>query len=196
MAKEIDEQRIRDYLRGYLPAYMIPDRCMFLSALPLNSNGKIDRKALPDPGQLVGAGSQTFFAATTGSEIRIEATWRDILNIGRISVRQDLFELGANSLSVAAFVNRVRREMQLSLSIRDVFAHPTIEGIARRLSMMAADVSGLIPAAARQSSYVLSAQQMELWISGQFSQVNVAFNMPAIFQLEGVSGTACAGKGR
>ncbi|OQP45852.1 hypothetical protein A4H97_31915 [Niastella yeongjuensis] len=124
---------IKEYLKGRLPAYMIPGHFMVLGSFPLNSNGKIDRKALPRPSASENDALLPAIPPATSTQVQVEKIWRSILNTGSISIRDDLFELGANSLSVGAFVNRVQREMNLTLNIRNVFVEPTIEAISNEI---------------------------------------------------------------
>ena len=131
-----DIQEIREYLRNTLPAYMIPAHFMVLESFPLNSNGKINRRALPQPGEDAAVSLIAYQPPVTEMQIRIGQIWRSILNVRQIGIRDDLFELGANSLSVGAFVNRVQREMDLPLNIRNVFISPTIESIAEEIEKM------------------------------------------------------------
>lgn len=127
---EVDLTVIREFLKEKLPAYMVPGYFMTLEAFPLTSNGKINRKALPRPAENGSTALRAWSPPVTETQVEVEKIWRSILHTGRIGIHDDLFELGANSLSVGAFVNRVQRELNLTLNIRNVFIEPTIEAIA------------------------------------------------------------------
>ncbi|WP_276483898.1 non-ribosomal peptide synthetase [Paraflavitalea pollutisoli] len=127
---EPDIPAIKDYLKNSLPAYMVPAHFLLVEAFPLNSNGKIDRKALPRPTENESLLLSTYLGPVTQLQVQIEKIWASILNVNRIGIRDDLFELGANSLSVGAFVNRLQRELDVTVNMRNVFVAPTIEAIA------------------------------------------------------------------
>lgn len=128
-----DLPAIRDYLKEHIPFYMVPHHFIVLESFPLNSNGKINRKALPRPDERPTSFLQEHIAPFSDIQVKVERIWRAILNVERIGLHDDLFELGANSLSVGAFVNRIHREMDLTLNIRILFAAPTIEAIASEI---------------------------------------------------------------
>ncbi|RAJ77622.1 amino acid adenylation domain-containing protein [Chitinophaga dinghuensis] len=126
----LDIHLIREYLREKLPAYMIPSFFTVLDTLPLTSNGKINRKALPDPLQEDNGNGYLYVAPESELEKTMERIWISILNIERLGIRDDFFEMGANSLSVGAFVNRFQRETSTAINIRTVFMYPNIESLA------------------------------------------------------------------
>lgn len=132
---QIDINAIRKALQEKLPSYMIPFYFRLLDKLPLTSNGKINRKALPDPlTDEMDAGA--YEAPKTDLEIKIAGIWTSILNIDKLGLKDDFFTMGANSLSVGAFVNRFQRETDFSISIRTVFMHPNIESLAAEIEKM------------------------------------------------------------
>lgn len=129
----LDTAEIKEYLKGRLPAYMVPGYFMILESFPLNSNGKIDRKALPRPAKDGDNILSAYVPPVTDVQLQVEKIWRSILQVNRISIHDDLFEMGANSLQVGSFVNRIQREMDISINIRNVFIEPTIEAIANEI---------------------------------------------------------------
>jgi amino acid adenylation domain-containing protein len=131
--QELTISEIKEYLAGKLPGYMVPASYMILGSFPLNSNGKINRKSLPKPAENGNNSLSLYMPPVTATQKAVAEIWKAILHIQRIGIRDDLFELGANSLSVGAFVNRVQRDLNLVLNIREVFTHPTIEAIAEEI---------------------------------------------------------------
>ncbi|NSL85715.1 amino acid adenylation domain-containing protein [Chitinophaga sp. Mgbs1] len=131
-----DINQVREYLREKLPAYMIPSFFTILEALPLTSNGKINRRALPDPMQEDNDHGYTYVAPETELEKTMERIWKSVLHIDRLGVRDDFFEMGANSLSVGAFVNRFQRETAAVIDIRTVFMYPSIGALAAEVEKM------------------------------------------------------------
>ena len=179
-----DINAIKDYLKELLPSYMLPDNFMVLEAIPLNSNGKINRRLLPAPVEQDNH-SQNYVAPTTELEVTLSAIWQKILNIPQVGIEDDFFDLGANSLQVGAFINRVHKETGRELTIRDVFSKPTLKAIVNILTQPSESAYNEIEALGKQESYAISDAQRRLWVLSQFEQANAAYNMPASFPLNG-----------
>ncbi|QHI35446.1 Tyrocidine synthase 3 [Kordia antarctica] len=126
-------EEIRLYIRDYLPEYMIPEYCVFLEALPLNSNGKIDRKQLPKPDISEASSNQEGYVhPQTELEIKLSDILKSILN-SEVSTDANFFELGIDSLTVGALVNRIVNKIEVNIGIRDVFNNPTIAELASEI---------------------------------------------------------------
>jgi amino acid adenylation domain-containing protein len=130
-------ERLRSDLRAHvearLPAYMVPASVVLLPELPLTSNGKLDRKALPAPDWEEQAGG-SFAPPRTDEEIRIAKIWRDVLGVERVGVDDNFFHLGGHSLLAARVVTKVREEFAAELSVRALFEHPTIAEFAQHVT--------------------------------------------------------------
>ncbi|NJC74329.1 non-ribosomal peptide synthetase, partial [Planosporangium thailandense] len=139
----VDPTALRGFLGGSLPDYMVPSAFVTLEALPLNANGKVDRRALPAPdwGGLVAAGQ---VEARTETERVLAGIWADVLGVERVGVEDNFFELGGDSILSIQVVSRAR-QAGLGLTPRDVFAHQTVAALAASLEQAGADV--LAPAA-------------------------------------------------
>jgi amino acid adenylation domain-containing protein len=136
-------EMIKDDLVNSLPDYMLPNRVVVLNKLPLTANGKIDTQAL---GKLdVEPIGRSFVAPRTPTEERLGALWKRALKREAVSVQDDFFEAGGNSLIAVGLVNTVNREFQSSLPLQMLFEAPTIEKLALRLdSANAEPVSRLV----------------------------------------------------
>ena len=125
---------LRGQLKCKLPAFMVPDSFVFLDALPLSSNGKIDRRALsmsvPNQDELPAIG---FTAPRDDVEIRLAKIWEETLGIKNVGISHNLFDLGAHSLLVARLLARVEREFGRRMTFASVFEAPTIELFAAAL---------------------------------------------------------------
>jgi amino acid adenylation domain-containing protein/non-ribosomal peptide synthase protein (TIGR01720 family) len=119
---------LRTFLKGTLPEYMVPAQVMWLPALPLSSNGKVDRRALPKP--VAEAGDRAIVEPRTEAEGIIAGIWRDVLRLGAVSVEDDFFEVGGDSLLAIQVVARAARA-GLALSLTEALRHPTVAGMAR-----------------------------------------------------------------
>ncbi len=186
-SESLNPNDISAYLAEALPDYMIPRQYVALSALPLNSNGKVDRKALPKPDQLPPR-ETSMIEATTEHEVKVSEIWKDILKVDVLDIHTNLFELGAHSLSVGSFVNRLERAEGLRLPIRDVFAYPTVEELAGLVASMdeSDHVGGNeIAKVADAEDYPLSRAQYRLWLLDQHVEGLLAYNMPGAYIFEG-----------
>jgi non-ribosomal peptide synthetase-like protein len=128
-----DAERIHAYLGGRLPSYMVPAYLEELAALPVLPSGKTDRKSLPQPsGSRWTAASGGYVAPADGTERDLAGLLAGILRVERISADSHFFDdLGADSLLIARFTAAVRARGDLpAVSIKDVYLHPTIRGLA------------------------------------------------------------------
>ncbi|HEU5155526.1 MAG TPA: amino acid adenylation domain-containing protein [Streptosporangiaceae bacterium] len=123
-----DAARLRDFVRGILPAYMVPAAFVTLDALPLNPNGKLDRRALPAP-QWSAAGTGEHVAPRTEAERRLTEIWADVLGVDEIGVEDNFFELGGDSILSIQVVSKAR-QAGFELSSRDLFMHQTVAALA------------------------------------------------------------------
>ncbi|MGQ5639010.1 MULTISPECIES: non-ribosomal peptide synthetase family protein [unclassified Streptomyces] len=125
---------IRDDLAERLPDYMVPNRVLVLDRLPLTANGKVDAKALASSEQVRSADSgRPFVAPATPVERWLAETWAKALKYDDVSVEDDFFASGGNSLIAVALVNRVNREFGLCLPLQVVFEHPRLADLAARI---------------------------------------------------------------
>jgi amino acid adenylation domain-containing protein len=131
---EVDE--LRRYLRERLPPYMVPSVFVPLSALPLTANGKVDRKALPEIGE-VSAAPERFEPPRDPLEETLARLWTEVLGVERIGVHDDFLSLGGHSLSATRLVSAIRKELDgdgEAVSLEVFFENPTVAGLAERIS--------------------------------------------------------------
>ena len=117
---------LQGYLREQLPEYMVPTHIVFLEALPLTANGKVDRKALPVPTTL-GRNELTFVAAREPVERTLAAIWEQVLGVRtQVGLHDNFFALGGHSLLAIQLISRVRENFGVEISLHDVFDSPTL----------------------------------------------------------------------
>ncbi|GAA1930713.1 pyoverdine non-ribosomal peptide synthetase PvdD [Streptomyces sodiiphilus] len=134
-------EQLADALRSTLPGYMVPGRFVFLDAMPVNSSGKTDKRALPLPSAERTHSDTAYVAPRTRTELVLAQVWREVLGISRIGVHDDFFLIGGSSLSTVR-VSAMTADRGLSVSVRDLIELPTIARLAAHL-----DASGGSPAA-------------------------------------------------
>ncbi|WP_165191595.1 amino acid adenylation domain-containing protein [Caulobacter soli] len=121
-------------LRRLLPPYMAPSRLVILDALPLTANGKVDRKALEARRDLLGGtDARPHVAPRTPGEETIEAIWRTALKRDQVSVEDDFFALGGNSLTAVSLIHRINAALGARLKLQALFEAPTIAALARKV---------------------------------------------------------------
>lgn len=135
MARNRIGEQLKISLQNRLPAHMVPSHIVFLDALPLTGNGKVNRAALPPP-EMVRHEESEVVLPRTDIESRIAAVWRNLLKLEKVGVHDDFFTLGGHSLLAVQMVNTLKQQ-GIGLLIADVFRNPTIESMAA--CVMAAD---------------------------------------------------------
>jgi iturin family lipopeptide synthetase A len=137
---------LRKRLKERLPSHMIPAAFMLLEKLPLTSNGKVDRQALPALSHDRVPAAPSAAGPSTETEKALAAIWRELLNIESIGVHDDFFDLGGQSLVAIKAVSRIRDAFDVDLPLRNLFERPTVAGLAEVIDGLAwvarAPVSG------------------------------------------------------
>ena len=178
-------QDLRAYLEESLPSYMVPSYFVPLEVMPLTSNGKLDRKSLPNPEGLGIATGIEYVAPSNKIEEDLVSIWSDVLGISEeaISVTANFFELGGHSLKVLKLSSRLYKDLGTRVSVQDLFTHSSISSQSIFISESEKEAYQEIPKAEKSKSYVLSSSQRRLWFLSQFESANVAYNMPNVYEL-------------
>jgi amino acid adenylation domain-containing protein len=182
-----DAGAMRSALASALPEYMVPAAFVVMPLLPLTTNGKLDRAALPAP---------EYQATTKGREPRTELERRlcelfeEVLGVEGVSIDDGFFQVGGHSLLVTRLVSRARRVLGAELAVRDVFEASTVAGLAERLESGAEAEPALRTQAAftphePRSSITLSYAQRRLWFISQLEGPSTVYNIPVILELLG-----------
>ncbi|WP_297336892.1 non-ribosomal peptide synthetase [Algoriphagus sp.] len=178
---------LRDFLSRTLPAYMIPARYMQLPEFPLTPNGKVDRKALPEPGETILSGAE-FIAPSTPEENIIARLWAQLLGLAleSISTLDDFFALGGDSLKSAQLAGRLSQETGTSVSVKDIFSNPSLASLASLISSKGQSTFFKITKAPLLDSYPLASAQKRVYLhSLQQGFDAVLYNMPAVYEVDG-----------
>jgi aspartate racemase len=125
---------LRDFLKPKLPEFMTPSAFVFLDALPMTPNGKLDRKALPEPDQGRHVAEIEFMAPRTPLQQQLADLWAEVLKIGRISMRDNFFELGGHSLLAVNVIVKVNERFNVRLPLGALYQAPTIEELENLLA--------------------------------------------------------------
>ncbi|WP_411130505.1 non-ribosomal peptide synthetase, partial [Streptomyces sp. x-19] len=128
VGSELEPRRLADFLGNSLPAYMVPTAFVVMDVLPLTANGKVDRRALPEP-DLSRLSDVEYVAPRTSAEEAVVAAFVEVLGVERVGVRDDFFRMGGDSIRAVQAVSRLRRA-RLEITVRELFDHPTAETLA------------------------------------------------------------------
>jgi acyl carrier protein len=125
---------------------MVPANFVLLEALPLTPSGKIDRRALPDPEVPRLASTPAYVPPRTEVERTIAAIWQEVLHIEQVGTQHNFFDLGGHSLLLAQVHSKLRRALDASVSMIDLFQHPTISALAKHLTQHQGEQPAVQPA--------------------------------------------------
>ena len=127
----LDGTALRAFLKDKLRDFMIPTRFVFLDELPMLSNGKVNRRALPEPGgQIERTGTGPIIAPRTPVEKMLAQIWAEVLSVKQVGISDNFFDLGGHSLTATRVVARVIQHFQLNIPLRLLFESPTIAAMA------------------------------------------------------------------
>ncbi|MCZ0912712.1 amino acid adenylation domain-containing protein, partial [Gordonia amicalis] len=186
-----DEATVRTRLAAALPEYMVPTLFVWLDALPLTVNGKLDRALLPEPDATDDPGIDE--PPATPTEERLAALVAEILGENEIGVTASLFDLGGNSLTATRVAARATEDLGTTVAARDLFATPTVRGLAEVIDQRLAD--GDEPGSARPplrpvdrtGPLPLSPAQRRIWFLETMNPGGAAYLIPAVLRLRGRS---------
>lgn len=170
------------FLSQYLPLYMIPSQFIVLASFPLNSNGKIDKKALPDPGEF--SNIEANIAPRNDQERQLLQIWKEVLKKESISIRDNFFDVGGNSLNAVQISSRIYKSMNSLIEVKTIFSNPTIEYLASIINTNSPIAYQQIVPIEEKPSYEVSNAQKRLWILAEVGD-KLAYNMPLAFILKG-----------
>ncbi|MBX8574505.1 non-ribosomal peptide synthetase [Pseudomonas cichorii] len=181
-----EETEIRDYLQTRLPVYMLPTHLQALEQLPLNTNGKVDRKQLPRL-QLETSATSAVQRPLSASETLLADIWGMVLKRQQIPADGHFFQLGGHSLMAAQVRGRLR-EQGFEVPLRWLFETPVLAELAARIEALARDLdigSLAIPHVDRQIEQPLSSAQQRVWLMQQLDLGDSSFNMSSNVRLRG-----------
>ncbi|SEC91104.1 non-ribosomal peptide synthase domain TIGR01720/amino acid adenylation domain-containing protein [Streptomyces sp. 3213] len=180
-------RRLRADLGRELPDYMVPSAFVTVDGLPMNANGKLDVRALPDaePAVVLGGGR----GPRTPQEEVLCRLFAEVLGLPEVGAEDNFFDLGGHSLLATRLVSRARTELGAELAIRDLFEAPTPALLAGRADAADPARPAVTPVADRPARIPLSAAQRRLLLVEEITGSGVAYNFPLVFRLRGALDT-------
>ncbi|MCW5508512.1 amino acid adenylation domain-containing protein, partial [Pseudomonas aeruginosa] len=163
---------------------MQPTAWQVLSSLPLNANGKLDRKALPKVD--AAARHQAGEPPREGLERSVAAIWEALLGVEGIARDEHFFELGGHSLSATRVVSRLRQDLELDVPLRILFERPVLADFAASLESQAASVAPVLQVLPRVAELPLSHAQQRMWFLWKLEPESAAYHLPSVLHVRGV----------
>ncbi|MEP0262577.1 amino acid adenylation domain-containing protein [Dokdonia sp.] len=176
---------IRNKLRKSLATYMLPSYFVQLETFPLTTNGKVNKKQLPDPEISHLSNASTYVAPRNSKEEEVVRIWEAVLQKTNIGVTGDFFELGGHSLKAARLIEEYRSVFKVKLSLEAIFLNSILEDHVTLIEAGTRSEYQEIPIIDTAVSYVLSAGQRRLWALSQLEAGASMYNMPFHSVLEG-----------
>ncbi|HSU13785.1 non-ribosomal peptide synthetase, partial [Longimicrobium sp.] len=184
VGEALESEALRTHLSRQLPEYMVPAAFVRLDALPLNPNGKLDRRALPAPGADAFA-SRGYEAPEGETEQTLADIWSELLGVERVGRGDHFFALGGHSLLAVRVVSRVRQALGVEASIGDLFVRPVLADFARGLETAARAEETAVAPVERGGPMPLSFGQQRFWFVEQMQGAGAAFHLPLRLRLKG-----------
>nr|WP_228823415.1 non-ribosomal peptide synthetase [Nocardia blacklockiae] len=177
----LDAAQVKSAVAAAVPSYMVPAAFVVLDALPLTVNGKLDRKALPEPEFEATA----YRAPATPIEEIVATTIAEVLGVPRVGVDDDFFALGGNSLLATQVAARLGAALESRVSVRSLFEAPTVAALAVAVEQSAGSALPALTAGPRPARIPLSFAQQRMWVLNQFDTGAAVYNIPAAIRLTG-----------
>ncbi len=176
-----DPVRARAALAAQLPHYMVPAAVLTLDSLPVTSNGKLDKRALPAPDY---ADVDRYRAPSTPTEEILAGIYTDVLGLDRVGVDDSFFDLGGDSLSAMRVIAAINATLDTDVAVRTLFDAPTVSQLAVAVAEGPTGLPPLVPVD-RPELIPLSYSQSRVWFLNQFEGEVSTYNMPTAYRIRG-----------
>jgi amino acid adenylation domain-containing protein len=179
--------KLKAYLAERLPEYMTPSGFVVMDRLPRNSNGKVDRKSLPDPVEARRGAGKAYARPTTPEQEILASLWARLLGLDRVGIQDNFFDLGGHSLLATQVVSAIRDTFKIELALAEFFRSATIAELATKITagMLSGRPLQQIKPAVRTERSPLSWAQQRLWFLDQLDSTSAAYNVVAALRAVG-----------
>ena len=179
---------LRQFLSSKLPLYMVPQAFVFLESLPLTTNRKVDRRALPAPDK-IGNRRDQYVAPRNGIEEMLVQIWTEILKVEQVGIYDNFFEIGGHSLLATQLVSRIRSLFKIELPLRSLFGAATVAELAHLIGQiqqqnLTLTVPPILPRT-KDTELPLSFAQQRLWFLDQLQPNSALYNIPMVLHFRG-----------
>ncbi|WP_281274219.1 non-ribosomal peptide synthase/polyketide synthase [Brevibacillus gelatini] len=174
------------WAKAKLPEFMVPSVFVWLEAMPLTPNGKIDRKQLPEPEWSQTVSTQDYAAPRNETEEMVANIWSDVLGVGQVGIHDNFFELGGHSLLATRVISRLRETFAKDVPIRAIFENQTVAKLCETLGeMLPEKTEAAISPVSRDRHLPLSFAQQRLWFLDRLMPDSTLYSIPSAVRLLG-----------
>lgn len=184
---EVADYELKAYLRKYLPDYMVPDKIVRMESFPLNSNGKIDVKQLPEPEKVRPNLGREAVAPVSESEKLVISVWEELLDIHGIGIHDKFLELGGDSLLAMRCINRIEEMTKVKLSFINIFTQ-TAKELADEIDKAdggSSQMTPITPVGDAVTIFPLSLEQRRLWFLRELYGDNASYMLQGSITVKG-----------
>ncbi|NOU19052.1 MAG: amino acid adenylation domain-containing protein [Bacteroidales bacterium] len=174
----LTSEEILGKMSQLLPEYMMPSVLIAMDSLPLNINGKLDKRALPEPD--FNLSTEDYVAPTTDIELELCRIWQEILGLDRVGTTDDFFRIGGNSILAIQVSHRMSKVLNFDVKVADIFKYKTISQLlSNNIRKIQIHIDKTL---AKQAD--LSFAQDRLWFIEQYEEGTNAYHIPALYELD------------
>ncbi len=189
---QVPIEELREFLSRTLPDYMVPAMFVSIAAIPLSSNGKVDRRALSRMDVTIASG-RAYVAPRTATERSVVSIWSQVLGVPEdgIGAEDNFFELGGHSLLATQVISKIRGQLEVELPLKTLFESPGVAQLSRAIDEARAGGGGPVVAAivpadrSRYPQLPLSYAQERLWFIAQLDPDSAGYNIPGAVTIRG-----------
>ncbi|ATO50301.1 non-ribosomal peptide synthetase [Brevibacillus laterosporus] len=175
---------LRNYLMETLPEYMVPSYFIELDSLPLTSNGKVDKRALPEPESQT---LQAYAMPENETEEKLVQLFQEVMDVELVGTQDSFYELGGHSLKAMMLVSRIHKDFGVKVPLKEVFSRPTVKELAAYLTQSEEANYIEIEAAEKKTYYPVTAAQKRMYIAQQWEadEATSSYHMPFMMEITG-----------
>ncbi|MBW4592038.1 MAG: amino acid adenylation domain-containing protein [Brasilonema angustatum HA4187-MV1] len=188
LGETIKVEQLRTFLSDQLPDYMMPSAFVEMESFPLTPNGKVNRRALPEPSNSRPELSQTYVEPRTPTEEILAGIWRDVLGLQKVGIYDNFFDLGGHSLLATQVIALTRKAFGIELPLLSLFESPAMAPLAQKIATANAPNQrelALTRFSSQGEAIPISLIQLEFWFFDQFYPGNPIYNLPLIYRITG-----------
>ncbi|WP_193065048.1 non-ribosomal peptide synthetase [Oceanobacillus oncorhynchi] len=180
---QLDVKQIREFLINELPNYMVPKYLMCIDTMPLNKNGKVDKKQLPDP--FTDNNGIIEFKEITNNQSKLMNIWKSVLSDAVVfGIKDSFFAVGGHSLKAITLLAKINKEFNVNFSMKDIFRLQTIEELSNEIEGIEEEKHyQSIELTEEKASYPISQAQKRLFILNEIYPNKKIYNIPVCYKL-------------
>ncbi|MEF2965786.1 amino acid adenylation domain-containing protein [Paenibacillus sp. M1] len=180
---QLSIEEVRKYLLKNLPKYMVPTSLLQIEFMPLKSNGKLDVKLLPEPGEYIQKHTE-LQQATSPLEKELVSIWNEVLGISNFGIQHNFFDLGGQSLKAIRLINKILTHLNVQITFAELSSAPTIKELAELIqNKKQVQYLSTIEKAGEQPWYPISSSQKRILYLYERNQKDTSYNMPIVLEI-------------